>query len=215
MIKKFIYVLASFICLFSVNAFALQVDKDFYVYGQQDAQLCEVIGTTESELKEYCSTNNITFLAVNKTNTKQIRKAEVKDSFSKKAGDFSAFEDKEILDLTEELTGFSNVSGTVIEENGQKFLKVDVKTTDSGGEYIITQYITVSDEVKSTLTFYTDAKENTDYIAKVFSSQFEDSSAVLPFKVITVVGMVLFSALALVVLVAIIKDTFTKEPIDS
>ena len=212
MIKKFICVLASFICLFSVNAFALQVDEDFYVYGQQDAQLCEVIGMTEGELKEYCKTNNITFLAVNKTNTKQIRKTEIKDNFSKKAGDFSAFKDKEILDLTEELTGFSNVKGVVIEENKQKFLKVEVKTTDSGGEYIITQYITVADTVKKTLTFYTDAKEDTDYVEEVFSSQFKVSNTVSAFKVITVVGIALFSVLALIVLVAIIKDTFTKKP---
>lgn len=215
MIKKIICVLASFICLFSVNAFALQVDKDFYVYGQQDAQLCEVIGMTESELKEYCKTNNITFLAVNKTNTKQIRKTEIKDDFSKKAGDFSAFKDEQILDLTEELTGFSNVKGTVFESGGQKFLKTEVKTTDSGGEYIITKYITVADAVKITLTFYTDAKEDTDYIEEVFSSQFKASNTVSAFKVITVVGIALFSALALVVLVAIIKDTFTKKPIDS
>ena len=212
MIKKFICVLASFICLFSVNAFALQVDEDFYVYGQQDAQLCEVIGMTEGELKEYCKTNNITFLAVNKTNTKQIRKTEIKDDFSKKAGDFSAFKDKEILDLTEELTGFQNVSGTVFEKNEQKFLKVEVKTTDSGGEYIITQYITVTEGTKKTLTFYTDSKEDTDYIEKVFSSQFKSTNAVSALKVITIVGIALFSALALVVLVAIIKDTFTKKP---
>ena len=215
MIKKFICVLASFICLFSVNAFALQVDKDFYVYGQQDAQLCEVIGMTEGELKEYCKTNNITFLAVNKTNTKQIRKAEIKDDFSKKAEDFSAFEDKEILDLTEELTGFSNVKGTVFKKGGQKFLKIEVKTTDSGGEYIITQYITVTGGAKKTLTFYTDAKEDTDYIEEVFSSQFKASDTISAFKVITVVGIVLFSVLALIVLVAIIKDTFTRKPIDS
>ena len=212
MIKKIICVLASFICLFSVNAFALQLDGEFYIYTQQDAQLCEVIGMTEGELEEYCKTNNITFLVVNKTNTKQIRKTEIKDNFSKKAGDFSAFEDKEILDLAEELTGFSNVKGTVFEKNEQKFLKVEVKTTDSGGEYIITQYITVTEETKKTLTFYTDSKEDTDYIEEVFTSQFKVSDTVSAFKVITVVGIVLFSVLAFMLLVAIIKDTFTRKP---
>ena len=125
MIKKFICVLAVFICLFSVNALALQVDSDFYIYGQQDTQLCQVIGMTENELKEYCKTNNITFLAVNKTNTKQIRKTEEKDDFSKKVGDFLALKDKEILDLTADLTGFSDVSGTVFEKGNKKFLKIE------------------------------------------------------------------------------------------
>ena len=212
MIKKFICVLVSFICLLSVNALALQVDSDFYVYGQNNKELCQVIGMTESELENYCQTNNITFLAANKTNTKQVRKTEVKDDFSKKVGNFLALKDKEILDLADDLTGFSDVSGTVLKRGNQKFLKVELKTTDSGGEYILTRYITVTDGTKKVLTFYTDANENTDYIEDVFSSQFKISRLTLILKIIYMIGIVSFSALAVIVLVAIIKETFTKKP---
>ncbi len=212
MIKRFICVLVSFICLFSVNIFALQLDSDFYVYGQNNKQLCEVIGMRESELENYCKTNSITFLAVNKTNTKQIRKTEVKDDFSKKVGNFLALKDKEIIDLAADITGFSDVSGTVLEKGNKKFLKVELKTEDSGGEYILTQYITVTGGTKEVLTFYTAANEDTDYIEDVFSSQFKTSSALSGLKIVAVVGIVLFSVLAVLVLVAIIRDTFEKEP---
>lgn len=212
MIKKFVLVFAVFLMLCSVNALALQVDDDFYVYGQNNEELCEVIDMTAYQLKEYCETNNITFLAVNKTNTKQIRKTEFEDGFSKKIGNLLALEEQEILALTEDLTGFSDVTGTVLEEGNKCFLKIEVKTEDSGGEYILTQYITVADSKKEILTFYTDADASTDYIEEAFASQFKASSTASALKIISIVGIVLFSILALVVIIAIIKDTFTKKP---
>lgn len=169
---------------------------------------------SESELKKYCENNNITFLAVNKTNTKQIRKTEIEDAFSKKIGNFFALKDNEIIDLAEELTGFSGVKGTVFEKGNKKFLKVEVKSSDSGGEYYLTQYITVSDSKKEILSFHTSSKESTDYVEEVFSSQFKTSKSSPVLKVLSVIGMVLFGALALVVLIAIIKDTFEKRPTD-
>ena len=122
--------------------------------------------------------------------------------------------DNEILELTEELTGFSGVRGTVFEKGNKKFLKVELKTKDSGGEYYLTQYITVENSKREVLSFYTDSKENTDYVEEVFSSQFKTSKSTSALKVISVIGMVLFGGLALVVFVAIIKDTFTKKPTD-
>lgn len=212
MFKKFILIFSIIACLLSMNVFALQLDNEFYVYGQDNKELSKTIDMTESELKEYCKNNNITFLAVNKTNTKQIRKTEIEDAFSKKIGDFFALKDNEIIELAEELTGFSGVKGTVFEKGNKKFLKVELKSADSGGEYFLTQYITVSDSKKEILSFHTAKKENTDYIEEVFSSQFKTSKSSTALKVISVIGMVLFGGLALVVFVAIIKDTFEKRP---
>lgn len=214
MFKKFVLIFSVIACLLSVNVFALQLDKEFYVYGQDNKELSKAVNMSESELDEYCKNNSITFLAVNKANTKQIRKIEAEDSFSKKIGNFFALKDNEILELTEELTGFSGVRGTVFEKGNKKFLKVELKTKDSGGEYYLTQYITVENSKREVLSFYTDSKENTDYVEEVFSSQFKTSKSTSALKVISVIGMVLFGGLALVVFVAIIKDTFTKKPTD-
>ncbi len=212
MFKKFVLIFSVIACLLSVNVFALELDNEFYIYGQDNKELSKTVDMSESELKEYCKNNNITFLAVNKTNTKQIRKIETEDSFSKKIENFFALRDNEILELTEELTGFPDARGTVFEKGNKKFLKVELKTKDSGGEYYLTQYITVENSKKEVLNFYTDSKEDISYVEEVFSSQFKTSKSTSVLKVISVIGMVLFGGLALVVFVAIIKDTFDKKP---
>ncbi len=210
MIKKIIiFVCAVFLLSFNVSA---KSQETFYVHGSANNYVSEILGITEAELKDYVKDNNITYLAVNKNNTKQIRKTEISDAFSKKIGNFFALDDNEILELTEELTGFKDVNGTVFEKGNKKFLKIELKTTDSGGEYILTQYITVANSKKEILSFYTAANTTTDYIEDVFSSQFKVSGKVTVLKVISIIGIVLFSILAVVVTGAIIKDTFTKKP---
>ena len=208
MIKKFICAVCCTVCLFAVNASALTVGNEFYVYGEQTAQLAEVIGMSETELAQYLKDNSITYLAVNKTNSKQIRKTEITDDFSKKVVNLSALSDEDILQLIEELSGYGGVSGEVITEKNQKFLKTQVKTADSGGEYIITQYVTVSDSVTSMLTFYTDSGEDTDYVEDVFQSQFKTDNT---YKIIAIVGIIVFTAAAIVIAVLLVKDMKNKD----
>lgn len=212
MIKKIVLIASVLLCLFSINTLAIQVDKEFYIYGQNDKEICDAIGMSEGELKEYCKQNSITFLAVDKDNKRQIRKTEIKDEFSEKIGNFWALSQDEIADLADEITGFDNVKGTVEEGGDKRYLKVELKTKDSGGEYILTQYITVENSKKEILTFYTDIDTSTDYIEKAFDSQFKVSGSASVIKTLSIIGIVLFSALAIVVMVAIIKDTFEKKP---
>ena len=211
MYKKFIVIISVLVLLFSVNVSALKVSDDFYVYGKQTEELAKIFNMTETELGNYCEQNNITFLAADKENARQIRKTEITDNFSKKIGSFSALEDSEILLLTGDISGFWDVKGEVIGKNGKKYLKTEVKTKDSGGEYLLTQYITVENSVKTVLSFYTAKDVSTDYIEKVFSS--ESGSKTLALKVIVALGIALFSAFALAILGLIIKDTFFKKEV--
>ena len=211
MYKKFIVIISVLVLLFSVNVSALKVSDDFYVYGKQTEELAKIFNMTEKELCNYCEQNNITFLAADKENARQIRKTEITDNFSKKIGSFSALEDSEILLLTGDISGFSDVKGEVVAKNGKKYLKTEVKTKDSGGEYLLTQYVTVENSVKTVLSFYTAKDVSTDYIEKVFSS--ESGSKTLALKVIVALGIALFSAFALAILALIIKDTFFKKQV--
>ena len=211
MYKKFIVIISVLVLLFSVNVSAVKVSDDFYVYGKQTEELAKIFNMTEKELCNYCEQNNITFLAADKENARQIRKTEITDNFSKKIGSFSALEDSEILLLTGDISGFSDVKGEVVAKNGKKYLKTEVKTKDSGGEYLLTQYVTVENSVKTVLSFYTAKDVSTDYIEKVFSS--ESGSKTLALKVIVALGIALFSAFALAILALIIKDTFFKKQV--
>lgn len=210
MIKRIIiFVCAVF--LLSFNAYA-KSQETFYVHGSANNYVSEILGMTETELKDYVKDNSITYLAVNKDNTKQIRKTEISDAFSKKIGNFFSLKDSEILELAEELTGFKDVKGAVFEKGNKKFLKLELKTTDSGGEYYLTQYITVANSKKEILSFYTNSGESTDYIEEFFSSQFKVSNSYTFLEVLSIIGIVLFSLLAATVVFAIIKDTFAKKP---
>ena len=203
-----------FVCavfLFSFNVFAESTDN-FYVHGEANTYVSEILGMTEPELKDYVKDNGITYLAVNKNNTKQIRKTEISDAFSKKIGNFLALKDNEILELAEELTGFKDVKGTVFEKGNKKFLKLELKTTDSGGEYYLTQYITVANSKKEILSFYTAKDESTDYVEEFFNSHYKEVKTNTFLKVLSVIGITLFSLLAVAVVFVIIKDTFVKKP---
>jgi hypothetical protein len=212
LIKKIVLIVAVLLCFCSVNVLALTVDNDFYVYGEDNKELCGIIGMSETELDEYCKENNITFLAIDRNNQRQIRKSEITDAFSLKIGDFLALSEDEIVELTEELTGFTGAKGTVIEKGDKRFLQIKVKTTDSGGDYILTQYVTVANSKKEVISFYTSEGVSVDYIERVFSSQFKLSGREKALKTVSAIGTVLFSALALVVTASIIKDTFVKKP---
>ncbi len=196
------------LCVLSLNVFAVGKNV-FYVYGSDNSTVSKTLGMTEHELKEYIEQTNITYLAVNKDNTKQIKKCEYTDDFSKKVQSFLSLKDAEILELAEQLSGIPDVTGQIVEKGALKYLKVTAKTKDSGGEYILTQYITVDKGVKINLSFYTDIDQGTDYIEEYFNSQFKETP--LAFKVVTVIGIALFSLLAVIVLIAIIKDTFWKK----
>ena len=196
--------------LFSFSVCAENKDN-FYVHGEATTYVSEILGMTEDQLKDYVNNNNITYLAVNRDNTKQIRKTEISDAFSKKIGNFLTLKDDEILELAEELTGFEDVNATVFDRGDKRFLKVSVKTTDSGGEYYLTQYVTVANSKKEILSFYTASGENTDYIEDFLNSHYKVAKQNTFLKVLSVIGITLFSLLAAAVVFVIIKDTFTKN----
>lgn len=208
MYKKIITILLVLIGLFSLELSALEVPEEFYVYNKDNQKLSETLGMTENELQEYCQKNKITFLAVNPQNTKQVRKIEQSDEFSLKIVNLSVLSDKEILDLTENLASVPNVSGKVETQNSQKYLKIEAQTKDSGGEYILTQYITVKDGIKTVLTFYTEKGESREYVEKVFNSQISVNNI---FKIVVLAGIGLFALLAVVVVVFLIKEIFLNK----
>lgn len=198
------------ILAFTLNVSAESQDK-FYVYGKETNALSKILNMSAVELKDYVEYTDITYLAVNKDNTKQIKMVEYQNEFSKKTYNFLNLRDNEILELTEDLTGIKGIKGEVFEKGKYKFLKTSSKTQDSGGEFVLNQYITVSKGKVMILNFYTAEGQNTDYIEEYLYSIFGITKTPKAIKVLSVTGIILFSLLAAVVLFAIIKDTFYKK----
>lgn len=176
MLKKLLISVVVLCVMLTTVVSAVDIGSDFYLYGRDDNKLAAVLNMTEDEVKSYCEQNNINLLAVNKDNTKQIREIIRETEFSKTVKNLAVLKDDEILSLTYQLCGIDNAKGKVIEKATYKYLKIEVKGKDSGGEYILTQYITVKNSKTVTLSFYTSNGEDTGYTDKIFNSQFRDIS---------------------------------------
>lgn len=201
MLKKIICLVAIFVLCFCISASA---EGEFLVYGEDDTEVfCQAFDMGNVEIADYVSQNNITYLAINRDNTKQIKRSETVDAFSKKVVDFNVLADDEIKNLANGISGFENAKGEVITVGGYKLLKSELKTTDSGGEYVLTQFVTVKNSKKIILSFYTAGEQSRDYIDAVLEEQFPKEK---DFKPIVIVGTVAFSLAVLVVLGLIILE---------
>ena len=176
MLKKMLISVVALMVLLMTVVSAVEIGDDFYLYGRDDKKLAAALNMTENEVKSYCEQNAITLLAVNEDNTKQVRETTRKTEFSKTVKNLAVLKDDEILELTFQLCGIENAKGKVIEKDAYKYLKIEVRGKDSGGEYVLTQYITVKKSEIVTLSFYTSNGEDTGYTEKIFNSQFRDIS---------------------------------------
>ena len=208
MIKKLLVSLAVLTVLLSSALSALEIGEGFYLYGRDNKEVSKILNMTDAEIKDYCEQNSITFLAVNEDNTKQIRETESVNVFSKTVGNLAVLSNIEIKNLTADLCGFENAEGKVIKKESYKYLKVELKTKDSGGEYVLTQYITVKDGKSTTLSFYTSAALSTDYCDEIFNSQFKNTSAL---RVVITVLLALLFGLAAWLSVMIVRDLSTHK----
>ena len=144
--------------------------KGFYSYksGQSAENTAKILGMTSDELKNYCSENGIVFIAVNEDNTKQIRVSVTESEFSSSIGNLTNLSDDKITALIPDITG--SVSGEITEKYGQRFIKTAEALSDSGGEYSVISYVTVTAKKDYILSFYTAAGTSTDYVGEVFDS---------------------------------------------
>ena len=142
---------------------------NFSIYGTDNTDIAQILNITESELQSYCGEKTV-YLALNRENTKQIRIYETQNDFTNSVINISDLSNDKITDLLPEIIGIDDVKGEVIDKNGQKFIKTQLRSSDSGGDYIITEYITVAGRKSYVLSFYTDIDADTDYIEKTFET---------------------------------------------
>ena len=156
--------------VFADKTVSLTLPEGFFVHESQPEKVAEILGMKQSELTDYCTDNSILYLAVDSNNSRQIRVSVSDNKFSNNIVNISQLTDDKIISLAPDIAGIEGVRGDVVKLGGQKFLKVQLKSQDSGGEYILTQYITVTQEKNFILSFYNNSDVNTDYIDSVFTS---------------------------------------------
>ena len=203
MLKKLLIAFSVLSILLISVVSAIEIGDEFYLYGRDNKKLAKALSMSESQVDDYYEANDLTLLATNADNTKQIREITTETEFSKTVKNLAVLENSEILKLTKELSGFDDVKGKVVEKDTYKYLKIEVKSTDEGGEYYLTQYITVKNGKHIVLSFYTSGGKDRDYIEKIFNSQFKD---VVALKTTVTVLMIICIAVTVVMAVLVVLE---------
>lgn len=179
MLKKIICAAASLLLL-SVTVSALSgnaeisVGKEFYTNGDNAEKTAEIVGLDKDRLESYLEDNGIVYFAANSDNTKQIRISVGESEFSGSVINLSNLSDDKITALMPDITGSREIRGDIVEKDGQKFVKTQISTSDSGGKYTVIQYITVAAKKNYVLSFYTSENEDTDYTETLFKTYKSD-----------------------------------------
>lgn len=216
LIKRFFAVLTVFCFIFSINANAeniisLKPNGNFFTYGEQANTVSEILGMSSSDLQEYCEDNNILYLAVNSDNSKQIRISKKSNDFSNSVVNITNLSDEKIKNLIPDIIGLDNVKGDIVDLNGQKAVKVELRSSDSGGDFLLTEYYTVANRENYVISFYTNASENTEYIEKTLETlkcpYFSSSNnSVKNWHYIILAAAVIFAAATIFIIITIIRD---------
>lgn len=202
-----------FLLGFSVTA--LQLDKitpheDFIVYSSAPEKVAEVLNCDPQSLANKVAEQNIKFLAVTEDGSKQIQAVETETDFAASVKDLSNLSDSSIKTLLPDITGLPNIKGKIISKDGQKYVRINLKNENE--DYILTQFFTIEDSKLYTVSFYTKSGISTDYIDTTFKTEESISDSIeIPktptaFKVIVIIGTVIFGLACLVLIYSIIKD---------
>ncbi len=214
-----------FICLlallmlagFTVSAASKTVISphgDFLDYQKDAKAVAEILNMDKDKLQSFCTENNIRGLWVNRDNTQQIRLADYATDFSNSVINISNFSDDKISELIPEISGIENAKGEIVLKGKQKFIKLQLLSRDSGGDYHLTQYITVANKEVFMLSFYTAADSNSDYIyvEKTFDSfdspyfLSEEESKSGNWQIFILAAALIFAAAAVVIGITVIRD---------
>ena len=185
--------------------------------GSTSAILLFIFDMSVSDLENYCASKHIEYIAVDEENSKQIRITTTTTDFSNSVVNISLLSDDKISALIPQITDISGVTGEIVTKNSQKFIKTEMRSRDSGGEYILTQYYTVAGKKSLTLSFYTDIDENTNYIEKTFESYeddifIEDSTQEKSFlNLLLPIGTLVFALAFIIIAITVIKDLIKKR----
>lgn len=198
--------------------FSLDLGDD-YLYFYEDSNLdkaAEITSLSEEDLDELFDDEELVMLALSKDNKRQIRVACYENEISEKIGNFSSRSYAEVRELSDELnvfaTGGTFVSRDTVESADaavNKYIVYSELHTDSGGDYMVTQYITVVDGAFWHITTYAPNHSNIPDVMPHFTVGVESSKASVVFYAVGAV----FAVFAAVMLVMYFRERRAERQI--
>lgn len=196
----------------SVSAASREYDiilDDGFTVGYADGNLdgvSGIIGKPSDELRSYCESNGVLFIAVNPDNSIQIRLSAFKSEFSVKAGDIRALDSEGLSLFAESLS--SGADYTVLETENTAFLKFTAVLSDSGGDYVSTQYVTLSGGKVYQLSCYNSGNAEAPCVTAAAESfsVVTDTASDLRQKLLFAAVLLALAGVITVMVIGIIKD---------
>lgn len=196
--------------------FSLDLGNNYLYFreGESLEKAAEITGMSEEELNSLFEEEGLLMLVLSEDNTKQIRVACYENEISEKIGDFSNRSYDEVRELSAELFDDFALGGTLVAKDTiqsdaasvDKYMTYSELHTDSGGDYMVTQYITVVDGAFWHIMTYAPNHSNIPDIMPYFTvgEQSGDAS-----KIFYAIGA-LFAVLAVVALVLYLREKNTQ-----
>lgn len=220
---KIITVVAAVLLLLNLNVsaanfeYTLSPGDNFtsVTYGDDLSDIAKKLDMTIDKLNSYFSKNGLLYLAVSDDAKTQIRLSAFTDNFSSAVGDISNLDKEGLQEFKNSLSDDSENTFYTQSNDGRKFIATQNTLQDSGGVYTVTQYITVCDSQIFYLSCYNEGEETSSEVQSVFenfklnSIKPQRSRNVLNFIIIP--GIVIFSVIAVVMIVGIVKSVRNKN----
>lgn len=183
--------------------------SDNFTFAKQGDDLTKIakkLNMTTDDLNKYFSDNKLIYLAVSDDVKSQIKISVTEDEFSKKVNDISLLDDNALNNFAKSLSSDSSI----VTNNDRKFVLVNDTHKDSGGIYTVTQYITICDGKTFYFIGYNDGKDISKEITSVFKTftlnqQQSDSADNNVFSIVIIIGIVVFSMVAIIMVIGIIR----------
>lgn len=223
--KKFLFLTVTLILLL-LSAFTASAERPEYsleipdgmisaAYGDDLTELAAVFDMNAESLQNYFDQNKVLFLAANPANTCQITLTCTENEFSKNAVSFSLLSEGEINTIANDLAGDSfDVKDVIQGEDGNPYIHLEKKLHDSGGDYSVTEYLTVCSSNLFTLSISVaelnkpDIKPDKVFAGLVINDTVRPAKDTdgLIYTALAVLGIAVFSALAVYLTYTVIRD---------
>jgi len=220
---KFLAVIIAFILLLNLNVCAASYEytiatNDNFTSarsGDDMSAVAKKLNTTSDKLNVYFNENCLLYLAVSDDAKTQIRLAAFADNFSSAAGDISYLTNTQLEEFINTLSVEDENDCELIENRGRKYIVIKDSLVDSGGEYTVTQYITICADRTFYLSCYNQGDDTSDEVKEMFES-FEinitqnQKNTFNYLEALILTGILLFSILSIVMIIGIVKSIKRK-----
>ena len=195
---------------------------DGYIYfrdGDDLSKAEKITGISTKELQKLFKQENLVMLALSEDNQRQIRVAHYSNELSEKIADLDLLDIKQLAEFRDKLSERLSLDGTLIGTDYVENLDAPINKyvihtelfSDNGGDYMVTQYVTVKDGAFWHITTYGPNHSNVPDVVPHFSV---DDGGIDMSKVFYAVGA-LFAVLAVMMLILYIKEHRTENSVQN